>query len=235
MWRSGVAVLAVLTLALPPALAAMSRADRIRETGLSDTLLGQFTPASGDPRLIARYAKVSQKARQAFSFTPALAEGQRSNRAITVVVRSRDPLPAASDAARTKALVASRTVQPVAITPIAYNLGASVGFEKFVTPQISGGVDLRNLPEVREPETTRRAPRFAARMSAAPRDPAAAPARALPPTSAQTVDVMSSYRVTRNLDVTAGVRYNDAQNRLEPLTDSRRDSQAVYVGTQFRF
>jgi hypothetical protein len=57
-WKAGVVVLATVSLALPPALAAMSRADRIRETSLSETLLGQFTPASGDPRLIARYAKV---------------------------------------------------------------------------------------------------------------------------------------------------------------------------------
>jgi len=44
-----------------------------------------------------------------------------------------------------------------------------------------------------------------------------------------------SYSVTRNLDVTAGVRLKNERDRMAPLTDSRQDSQAVYVGTQFRF
>jgi predicted porin len=49
------------------------------------------------------------------------------------------------------------------------------------------------------------------------------------------VDFGSSYRLARNLDVTAGVRYKSQRDRLEPLADTRRDSQAVYVGTQFKF
>ena len=48
-------------------------------------------------------------------------------------------------------------------------------------------------------------------------------------------DVGGAYRVTRNLDVTAGVRYSQDRERLKPLTDGKQDSQAVYVGTQFRF
>ena len=58
LWKSGLVAAAAISVALPPALAAMTRADRIRDTQLSETLLGQFTPASGDPRLIARYAKM---------------------------------------------------------------------------------------------------------------------------------------------------------------------------------
>ena len=45
----------------------------------------------------------------------------------------------------------------------------------------------------------------------------------------------ASYRLSRNLDVTAGVRYSQDRERLMPLTDGKQDSQAVYVGTQFRF
>ncbi|HKX90505.1 MAG TPA: hypothetical protein VJM13_14925, partial [Sphingopyxis sp.] len=89
-WKGGVTALAVVSLALPPALAAMSRTDRIRDTALSETLLGQFTPASGDPRLIARYARMSAEQRGNFSFTPALTDQGRKNRAITVVIRARD-------------------------------------------------------------------------------------------------------------------------------------------------
>lgn len=229
-WKASIVAMATLSLALPPALAAMSRADRIRDTALSETLLGQFTPASGDPRLIARYAKMSEAARRGFSFTPAMTDPSRQNRAITVVIRARDD---ASSAARTAALAAGR-MTPVAITPVAYNLGASVGFEKFATPTLPRGVDLRNMPVAQAPDQAERKSRFATRMMNRPSDPSGATDRVTAPGEAQAVDVVSSYRLTKNIDVTAGVRYK-SDDRLEPLTDSRRDSQAVYVGTAFRF
>jgi hypothetical protein len=222
--------LAVVSVALPPALAAMSRTDRIRDTVLSQTLLGQFTPASGDTRLIARYNRMSDEARRSFSFTPAMTDDSRKNRAITVVIRARDD---ASSAARTSVLASGRTT-PVAIAPVKYNLGASVGFEKFVTPSLPRGTDLRNLPVAKAPEQDEKKSRFATRMVNRPSDPSGATDRVTAPGEAPAVDVVSSYRLTKNIDVTAGVRYR-ADDRVEPLTDSRRDSQAVYVGTAFRF
>lgn len=229
-WKFGVAALAVVSVALPPALAAMSRTDRIRDTVLSETLLGQFTPASGDTRLIARYNKMSDETRRSFSFTPALTDDSRKNRAITVVIRARDD---ASSATRTSALAAGRTA-PISIAQVKYNLGASVGFEKFVTPSLPRGTDLRNLPVAKAPEQDEKKSRFATRMVNRPSDPSGATDRVTAPGEAPAVDVVSSYRLTKNLDVTAGVRYR-ADDRVEPLTDSRRDSQAVYVGTAFRF
>lgn len=237
LWlRRGVAFAALSTLALPPALAAMSRADRIQETKLSSALLGQFTPASGDPRLIARYAKVSERARQSFSFTPALTDRDSGNRAITVVVRSRDDSALVGvDTARTRALIAGPEQQPVTIAPVAYNLGASVGFEKFVMPVAGRSVDLRNLPDSRALEARpAKATRFASRVSNVTGDPAGASPRAALPSSAQEVELGGSYRLSRNIDVTAGVRYS-SDDRLGALTNDQRDNQAVYVGTQFRF
>lgn len=230
-WKGSLAVLAALSLALPPALAAMSRTDRIRETQLSDALLAQFTPASGDPRLIARYEKMTAEQRRGFSFTPALTDGSRTNRAITVVIRARED---ASSAARTAALAAGRAKAPIAIAPVTYDLGASVGFEKFVTPSLPRGVDLRNLPVAKAPEQDEKKSRFATRMVTRSSDPAGATSRITSPGDDQSVDVVSSYRLTKNIDVTAGVRYN-ADDSVQPLTDARRDSQAVYVGTAFRF
>jgi len=229
-WKIGLIALAAVSVALPPALAAMTRAERIRDTPISDSLLSQFTPASGDPRLIARYVKMSAEARRDFSFTPALSDDSRKNRAITVVIRARDD---ASSAARTVGLAAGRTA-PVAIAPVAYDLGASVGFEKFVTPALPRGIDLKNLPVAKAPDQDEKKSRFATRMVNRPSDPAGATDRITTPGEAPAVDVVGSYRLTRNLDVTAGVRYR-SDDRVEPLTDARRDSQAVYVGTQFRF
>ena len=233
-WKAGLAASAAISLALPPALAAMTRADRsFSDTALSETLLGQFTPASGDPRLIARYARMPEETRRNFIFTPAVPDENRKNRAITVVIRSRDD---SSSAARTAALagVTGGRTTPVAIAPVAYNLGASVGFEKFVTPQLPRGTDLRNLPVARAPGQAEKKSRFATKMLTRPSDPAGATDRLTAPGEEQTVDVVGSYRLTKNIDVTAGVRYR-SDDRVEPLTDSRRDSQAVYVGTAFRF
>lgn len=231
-WKAGLIAAAAISIALPPALAAMTRADRIRETSLSQALLGQFTPALGDPRLIARYKQMSAEARRNFSFTPAVTDDDRKNRAITVVIRARDE---ASSAARTAALAAGRPKAPVAITPIAYDLGASVGFEKFVTPTLPRGLDLKNLPmaEAAEPADKKKS-RFATRVISRPSEPAGATDRVTSPGADQAVDVVSSYRLTKNIDVTAGVRYR-SDAAAEPLTDARRDNQAVYVGTAFRF
>ena len=53
---------------------------------------------------------------------------------------------------------------------------------------------------------------------------------------AYSVDVGGAFSIARNVDVTGGVRYRIARDRLEVLQrDERRDSQAVYVGTAFRF
>lgn len=230
--KAALVALAATGLALPPALAALSRADRIRETQLSETLLGQFTPASGNPRLIARYKKMASNSSNAFSFTPAMVEGAQKNRAITVVIRAND---APSSAVRTAALAAGRPKSPIAITPVAYNLGASVGFDKFVTPAIPHNTDISHLPQAREPRSlTAKPSRFATRMRPSNVDPTGATDRITTPGNDQAVDVVSSYRVTKNLDVTAGVRYK-SDDAIEPLTDARRDSQAVYIGTAFRF
>src|SRR3546814_20099038 len=85
---------------------------------------------------------MSAEQRGNFSFTPALTDRGRQNRAITVVIRARDD---ASSAARTSALAAGRTAQ-VAIAPVKTNMGASVGFEKFATPSLTRGTALRPLP-----------------------------------------------------------------------------------------
>jgi hypothetical protein len=78
--------------------------------------------------------------------------------------------------------------------------------------------------------------RFAARVAVEEEAKTGASPRSIDSRSDQAVDVAGSYRLTRNLDVTAGVRYSQERDRLAPLAESaQQDSQAVYVGTQFRF
>ena len=49
------------------------------------------------------------------------------------------------------------------------------------------------------------------------------------------LDLGGSYSVSKRVAVTGGVRYQVERDRLTALTDDRRDSQAVYVGTAFKF
>jgi hypothetical protein len=49
------------------------------------------------------------------------------------------------------------------------------------------------------------------------------------------VDVGASYSLSRHIALTGGVRYNVERDRVSTLQDDRRDSQAVYVGTAFKF
>src|SRR3546814_7587749 len=104
------------------------------------------------------------------------------------LIRARDD---ASSAARTSALAAGRTA-PVAIAPVKYNLGASVGFEKFVTPSLPRGTDLRNLPVARAPEQEEQKSRFATRMVNRPSDPSGATDRATAPGAASPGDDVHS-------------------------------------------
>ena len=95
---------------------------------------------------------------------------------------------------------------------------------------------LRRPPRLKPRRRSRRRPPGTGRVSAgAERRDEETLARLDPVESSYSVDVGGSFRLARNLDVTGGVRYKIQNDRLEPLADQRRDSQAVYIGTAFRF
>lgn len=223
---------AVATFVASPALSAAT-ALQDRTLGLAD-MAGQFTPATGDPRLIARYSKVSDEAKRNFRFTPVVARSADGSRAITVVVRS----PARSLAMTTTAAKIIQPVRekPLAIAPVAYNLGKSVGYTKFTIPDAGPGLDLATLPKARAPEAvSSRKSRFSTELKVDANDAIDSAPRTLNPADSVSVDVGAGYNVSRRLKVTAGVRYKQENDRLTPLADDRRDSQAVYVGTRFKF
>src|SRR3546814_15369528 len=84
-----------------------------------------------------------------------------------------------------------------------------------LTPQLPRGTDIRNLPVAKAPEVAEKPSRFATRMISRPRDPTGATDRITAPGGNQSVDVVSSDRITRNLVVTGGVRYK-TDERPEP-------------------
>ena len=77
-------------------------------------------------------------------------------------------------------------------------------------------------------------PRFTGRVAVgAERDDDRVPA--LANKQNYSLDVGAAYDVTRRIAVTGGVRYNIERDRTALVNDNRRDSQAVYVGTAFKF
>ena len=232
---------AVSVLALPSAvLAFSSRFDPLPDTGPQAAKPGGFQPAEVDPRL-ARSITVRALAKgQKFRFTPAVTPN-RLERSVTVAVRfdgrGQRPIVVTGPLASAEQAGGSS----LRIAPTAYNLGATRGYKGFGQ---GGGSQSANrkleLPDLSSYQlsgsTAQGDPsRFAPRIALDEKKKAGRSPRTFEGESDQSVDLGGSYRLTRNLNVTAGVRYQTERDRLVPLTDGKKDSQAVYVGTQFKF
>jgi hypothetical protein len=232
-------VLATTVFALVPAAGA-SRPDEVRfarriapaTSGRSG--IGSFTPASADPRLAAAMSRAGLSA-SGFRFTPSEQQSKRQD--VTVAVRARTSR--GGEPLRT-ATVSIPTVAAASMQPIAYNLGMSVGWKRFAVSGDVSRVDLGALPGSREAVdlgVSYTGKRLSGRVQARADKPTGTEPRMVAEAPSYSVDLGTSYSLTRNLDVTAGVRYraDEERMRLPQLTDTRRDSQAVYVGTAFRF
>jgi len=219
-----------MALLLAPTLAANAQSGG-RVTAISGRSIGTFTPAVADPRLAAALARSGISLDRDFRFTPAAAD---RSRAVRVAVRARATTP--GEAERT----AMGSQGPVtAITPISYSLGASVGWRRFaISSDVSeseGGVlpGRRTSSEVGVSYQATR--RISGRVAVAA-ERAEGAQRLVADDEAYQLDVGGAYSIGRNVDVTAGARYRIARDRLEAQQrDYRRDSQAVYIGTAFRF
>jgi hypothetical protein len=231
MLGAGGAAIAALSLILSPAIAASSQASK-RPRAAPSFRTGSFTPAVADPGLAAELARRGLVA-SSFRFTPAAGSSGKS-KAVRVAVRARAATPAQAVRGTGEP---SRTVV-TAVTPSAYNLGASVGWRGFAVSgdvaEVKGGI----VPSTRrnaEVAVSYSEKRFTGRIEAGADRNDTPATRIVPIDSTYSVGVGGSYRIARNLDVTGGVKYKIQRDRLEPLEDQRRDSQAVYVGTAFRF
>jgi len=230
---------AALLVAAPSAVLALgATGSEGSSLSLSDSF-ARFTPASADPRLAELVAGLSGKQMR---FTPAGA-ANRSGRSVTVAVRVdeaaaraisvRQALAAADDAQ--SSLAAPR------IAPTRYNLGVARGYEGFAAhaPELSKTVGDASIPDLAafkpSPGAKDKPSRFSARVALEEAAKTGRDARSRDALGDQTVEVGGAYSVTRNINVTAGVRYSQDRDRLEPITNGKQDSQSVYVGTQFRF
>lgn len=228
---AGGAALVALALVLTPAIAASQQQSAKKAPAAPAFSAGNFTPAVADPRLAAEFARRGLHS-GSFRFTPSSASPNKS-KAVKVAVRAR-----ASTAAEAARSVGDSASAVTAITPTAYNLGVSVGWKRFALSgdiaKIAGG-PLPGGREAAEVGVSYAGKRFTGRMLLGAERSDGTQPRVLPDERSYSFDLGGSYNVVGNLDVTGGVRYKIQRDRLEPLSDERRDSQAVYIGTAFRF
>lgn len=228
-----VAVIAAAGLVLTPAFAVnMPAKKRAPAVALSFDPVSSFTPANADPKLAAALAGKSL-ALSDFKFTPAPAKGRPSQ--VRVAIRARVASP---QTALATATVPTAAVN--ALTPTGYNLGLAVGWRRFA---VSGDVaKVKSAdPAVAGRESAvlgvsySLSNKLSTRVAVGTERTTGNPVPALRRGENVSVDVGSSYSLSRHIALTGGVRYNIERDRLAPLQDDRRDSQAVYVGTAFKF
>ena len=249
-----VMALAVGILALPSAvLAFSSRLDvSVLDSG-AHRELGSFAPSEVDPRLARALAARPAGKGPLFRFTPA-GLATRPDRSVTVAVRV-DSASASSITVRGVPLNAphsASTTGVLRIAPTAYNLGVSRGYQGFAPTGtgVSGQgfvlaktkdnhkLEMPDLSAYVPGDDSKASPttsRLAPHISLDERERAGRAPRTLESVGEQSVNLGGSYRISRNIDVTAGVRYSQDRDRLKPQSDGKSDSQAVFVGTQFRF
>jgi hypothetical protein len=219
-----------IALLLAPALGATTQRLKPNRSApsLNERPIGAFTPAVSDPRLARRSTSLAE-----FRFTPTVS-GERSRR-VQVAIRG-----GPNAMAETQRSAGPTAAAPVtAITPSAYNLGVSVGWRRFAlsgdVAQSDGGL-IGGTRESAQVGMSYRATRRITGRVAVAAERAEGNQRILADDQAYMLDVGGAFSIARNVDVTAGARYRIARDRLEAVTrDERRDSQAVYVGTAFRF
>lgn len=206
-----------------------------------------FTPASGDPRVAQIVAERSGSEARFVRFTPAGVTDQGS-RSVTVAVRVDQELARAISVRSAIEAASEDRVAAIGprIAPTRYNLGLARGYSSFArTAPVATPIADAGIPDLAayapSAGVADKPSRFAARVQLEDGVVGTEATRQLvrrqnQPIVDQSLDVAGSYRLTRNLDVTAGVRYSQERDRLAPLPDiEEQDSQAIYIGTQFRF
>ena len=231
---AGSASLVAMALMLAPAMAAPAQRGKASRpaTSLGNRPVGAFTPAVSDPRLAAALARRgAQNNDFRFALSP---DASGRSRGLRFAIRARADTPAQT---RDTGPIPAASVS--AITPLSYNLGVSVGWRGFAVSgdlaQSDGGL-LAGTRERAQVGMSYRANRHITGRVAVAAERAEGAQRIIATDQAYSLDVGGAYSIARNVDVTAGARYRIARDRLEPISgDHRRDSQAVYVGTAFRF
>lgn len=234
--RTEIRLLAALVaggVVLTPAFAATATKKRPAAVSLSFDTISSFTPANADPKLAAalggRVLPLTD-----FKFTPAPAKGRASQ--VRVAIRARSNAPSATRLADAYGAMPSAVT---ALTPTSYNLGVAVGWRRFaVAGDVARVKDANSALGGRETAivgVSYSLKKFTGRVAVGADRTDGHPLPALRKGDQYSLDVGGSYSLSRRVALTGGVRYNVEKDRLSALTDERRDSQAIYVGTAVKF
>jgi hypothetical protein len=226
------AAVAAAGIVLSPAFAAPHSKKRPPAVSVSFDPISSFTPANADPKLAAALAGKGLSLTD-FKFTPAPAKGRPSQ--VRVAIRARASTP--SESALAQASAPSSTV--TALAPTSYNLGVAVGWKRFaIAGDVSKVKDADPALGGRETAVvgvSYSLKRFTGRVAVGADRASGQPLPGLRRGDNYSLDVGGSYSLSKRIALTGGVRYNVERNRMSALQDDRRDSQAVYVGTAFKF
>ncbi|WP_086618136.1 hypothetical protein [Erythrobacter tepidarius] len=234
------AVCGALAFAVPSAgLALVGKSAPLASRSFEAMGLNVFTPAAVDPELAAR---IADKARtHGIRFTPAGATPVAGERTVTVAVRVDSDAASAISVRKAIEAVPGRGVGLGGLDASRFQLGAARGYRSFARP-IELPVEVRRmaLPDLAQfkpaaPQTAEKPGRLQPRIELEDREIAGRSPNTLDSIGQQTVGVGGSFRLSPNFNVMAGVRYSQERERIDPLTNSVKDSQAVYVGTQIKF
>ena len=229
-----VTALAAVGLMLSPAFATSTTSTakkRPAAIAVSFDPISSFTPANGDPRLAATFANKPLSLSD-FRFTPAAAKGRPSQLRVAIRARVGTPSVTATQVAATPAVTA--------LAPASYNLGLAVGWKRFA---VSGDVSRTKSPEAalgsRESAVVGVSyslnNKLSTRVAVGADRVTGNPNLVLRRGDNVSVDAGASYSLSRRIDLTGGVRYEVDRDKASALKDDRRDSQAVYIGTAFKF
>jgi hypothetical protein len=227
-----VAAAAAAGLVLTPAIAtSMPVKTHAPAVSLSFDPVYSFTPANADPKLAAALSGKSL-ALTDFKFTPAAAKGRPSQVRVAIRARSFAPARLAEGSAPVSAMNQ--------LNPTGYNLGVAVGWRRFavagdVTQAKNADPALGGRESAVIGVSYSLSNRLSTRVAVGAERTSGNPLPALRRGDNVSLDAGASFSLSRRIALTGGVRYNIERDRLSALQDQRRDSQAVYVGTAFKF
>jgi len=226
-----VAAAAAAGLVLSPAFATTAAKKRPAPVALSFDPVSSFTPANADPKLAAALSGKSLPLTD-FKFTPAAAKNRPSQ--VRVAIRARTIAPSGV----AQASAATSTISQ--LTPTGYNLGVAVGWKRFAVAgdvakakNADGAIGGREAAIVGVSYSLSN--KLSTRVAVGAERTSGNPLPALRRSDNVSLDAGASYSLSRRIALTGGVRYNIERERLSALQDQRHDSQAVYVGTAFKF
>lgn len=235
-------VATVTALAVPTAGLALTSAGPAGRVAHALASFGPFTPASVDPEVARRLAAKIAAHGQTLRFTPAGSSSDHM-RTVTVAIRIDDDSANAISVHNAIAAAKGEAGKGASIASLSstrYNLGIARGYQSFAKPDPIkldvSDTPMADLSTFESGNAAKDKPsRLQARIALERDGNVGRAPRSFDAVGQQTVDLGGAFRLSRNLNVTAGVRLSQDRDRLAPLTDSVQDSQAVYVGTQFRF